>query len=118
MPIDKPYSRPAAVQTNTETTSMTMSYTEGTGMGIVDVAFVDGEGAIVAPKELTRLKITPEISGTRMRYRIDVLQFDGSANATSATDPADSTAIGSVKTLYSDYQDLDAAHTAAGDARS
>lgn len=118
MAIDKTYQRPVATQFSSETSSITMTYTEGTGQGIVDAAFVDGGGTIVTPKEITRFKVTPVFSGTRMRFKIEVLQFDGSTDAISATDPADSTAVGTTKTFFTEYQDMDAAHTAAGDARS
>ena len=118
MAITKTFDRPVATQTAEESTVLTATYTQETDHGVLDISFVDGEAVITAPKQLGRFKFTPEVQGTRLRWKVEKLRFNGSDDATSSTVPADSTAVGQTQVFYTEYQDLDAAHTQAGDPRS
>ena len=118
MAITKTFDRPVAVTTAEESTVLTATYTQEADHGVLDVSFVDGGAVITAAKQLGRFKFTPEVQGTRLRWKVEKLRFSGADDATSSTVPADSNAVGQVQVFYTEWQDLDAAHTQAGDPRS
>lgn len=118
MTITKTFDRPVAQTTAEESTVLSATYTQAADHSVLDVSFVDGGGVITPTKQLGRFKFTPEVQGTRLRWKVEKLRFSGADDAIDSTTPADSNAVGQVQVFYTEWQDLDAAHTQAGDPRS
>ena len=119
MPFALPYTRPVATQTATETANYTAAITEdGSGKKFtVDVTNVIGANT----KLVRKFVITPVFNGTSLVFTVDEYQYAGNAaNYVSATSPALGAAVGGgpIATYQMTQQDMDAFHTAAGDARS
>lgn len=114
MTISTSFSRPAATLTNTESTALAAALTEGASAWTLDVTETIGVNA----KLIKRLVLTPSYSGINLNIAVTEYVFAGNvANYVSATNPANNLATSSTNyTLRA--TDMDAFHTAAGDARS
>lgn len=115
MTISVSFARPAATLTNTEDQTVTWNLTEDDTNNQV---ILDRVVTISATARLVRrLKIAEVISGSNLSLQVTDIQFAGNVSAyVSSTNPADSAGTATTTSLGS--QDLDAFHTAAGDARS
>jgi len=119
MPFSLPFTRPVATQTATETANYTAALTEdGTGkLFTIDVTNVIGANT----KLVRKFVITPAFNSTGLTITVAEYVYAGNAaNYVSATSPALSAAVGGgpIATYAMSQQDMDAFHTAAGDARS
>jgi hypothetical protein len=116
------WGRVVAATTANETDTLTPKvYENGTNF------ILDLYGTINAAIRLySRKVITPEVSGGQYREKVEFYRYTGTfdntydpTNLASATTTPFTIAEGVIyKTEYSEWIDLDAAHTAAGDARS
>lgn len=116
------WGRVVAATTANETDTLTPKvYENGTNF------ILDLYGTINAAIRLySRKVITPEVSGGQYREKIEFYRYTGTfdntydpTNLASATTTPFTIAEGVIyATEYSEWIDLDAAHTAAGDARS
>ena len=116
------WARRVAALTSNETATLTPKAHENSTNTILDIY-----GTINAAIRLySRKVITPEVSGGQYREKIEFYRYTGTFDNTY-----DPTSVGSAlttpftlaegtiyKTEYSEWIDLDAAHTAAGDART
>lgn len=116
------WARPLATTTGNETATLTPRVYENGANTIFDLT-----GTINSAIRLySRKVITPEVSGGQYREKIEFYRYTGTFDNTyTPTDLASVTtspftlAEGTIyKTEYSEWIDLDAAHTAAGDART
>ena len=119
MPFSLAYQRPLATQTASESANYTAALTEdGTGKKFtVDFTCVIGANT----KLVRKLVITPTFSSLNILFTVEEYVYAGNAaNYVSATNPALSASIGGAPaaTYTLIQQDMDAFHTAAGDARS
>lgn len=119
MTISFSFTRPLATVTGTETATYTTTLTEdGTNKYYV----VDFVATIGSNSKLVRkLIITPTFTSTSLTFTVSEYLYAGNAaNYVSATSPATTAAIGggASNTYTLSAQDMDAFHTAAGDARS
>lgn len=116
------WGRVVAATTANETDTLTPKvYENGTNF------ILDLYGTINAAIRLySRKVITSEVSGGQYREKVEFYRYTGTfdntydpTNLASATTTPFTLAEGVIyKTEYSEWIDLDAAHTAAGDARS
>lgn len=116
------WARPLATTTANETAALTPKvYEDGTR------SIRDFYGTINSAARLyNRIVETPEVSGGQFRIKIEFYRYTGTfdntydpTNLASATTSPFALSEGTVyKTEYTEWLDLDAAHTAAGDARS
>lgn len=116
------YVRPAATSTNNEAIVLALNGLEDTA-ATPDNVTVDLKATVNAAARLVhRLRITPEISGTNQRLKIEFLDFSSSADqayANAKTTPfTDAEADSVVQVGYTPWVNLDAFYTLAGDVRS
>lgn len=115
MSINANWQRPFSEAAEAKTTAITHVLTETGGKAIVDVTTtINSTSKIIA-----RLVLTPVLTGSTLKYQVNLLTFEGDAhgNYTSATNPADSTAANagaSAQVVVPDTINLDAYYTAAG----
>lgn len=119
MPFALPFTRPLAVQTASESANYTAAITEDVPgrRFTIDVTCVIGANT----KLVRKFVITPAFNSTSLGFTVDEYVYAGNAaNYVSATNPALSAAVGGgpIATYTMNQQDMDAFHTAAGDARS
>ena len=116
------WAREVAVTTANETDTLTPKHYENGTNFLVDVY-----GTINSAIRLySRKVITPEVSGGQYREKIEFYRYTGTfdntydpTNLASAVTSPFALSEGVIyKTEYSEWIDLDAAHTAAGDART
>ena len=116
------WARPLATTTANETDTLTPKHYENGTNTIIDLY-----GTINSAIRLySRKVITPEVSGGQYREKIEFYRYTGTfdntydpTNLASAVTTPFTLAAGTIyKTEYSEWIDLDAAHTAAGDARA
>ena len=116
------WGRVVAATTANETDTLTPKHYENGTNTIFDLY-----GTINSAIRLySRKVITPEVSGGQYREKIEFYRYTGTfdntydpTNLSSATTTPFTLAEGTIyKTEYTEWIDLDAAHTAAGDART
>ena len=116
------WGRVVAATTANETDTLTPKHYENGTNFLVDVY-----GTINSAIRLySRKVITPEVSGGQYREKIEFYRYTGTfdntydpTNLASAVTSPFALSEGVIyKTEYSEWIDLDAAHTAAGDART
>lgn len=111
MSISKTFARPAATLTNTESTALVATLTEGATTWTLDIRETIGGNS----KLIKRLVITPGYTGVNLQLAFEYTFAGDVANYVSSTSPANSLAASSTAITV---VDMDAFHTAAGDARS
>lgn len=116
------YSRPAATTVNNEAIVLALVGLEDTA-ATPDNVTIDLKATINAAARLVhRIRLTPEISGTLQRVKVEFLDFSSSADQTYAntknTPFTDAEADSVTIVGYTPWVDLDAVYTTAGDARS
>jgi hypothetical protein len=116
------YTRPAATSTNNEAVQLTLVGLEDTA-ATPDNVTIDLKATVNAAARLVhRLRVTPEISGTNQRLKVEFLDFSSSGDQTYAnaknTPFTDAEADSVTMVGYSPWVNLDALYTLAGDARS
>lgn len=116
------YVRPKAAPTNSEAIQLALVGIEDTA-ATPDNVTVDLKATVNAAARLIhRIRLTPEIAGTKQRCKVEFLDFSSSAASTYAdakTTPFTDAEADTVTVLgYTPWVDLDAIYTTAGDARS
>lgn len=116
------YSRPAATTVNNEAIVLALNGLEDTAANPDNVT-VDLKATINAAARLIhRVRLTPEISGTNQRIKVEFLDFSSTAASTYAntkdTPFTDAEADSVTVVGYTPWVNLDAIYTTAGDARS
>lgn len=115
MAITQTYTRPAATQTASKSGNWAIAVTEDTTnkQFILDLTCVIGANT----KLVKRFKVPLSYGGTTLTPTITELTFAGNAaNYVSSVSPADAIAIATLLHPATSV-DMDAFHTAAGDAR-
>lgn len=112
------YSRPAATQTNNEAIVIAAAVADDTANSrfIVDITATVN----AATRLVKKVVITPEYSGVNLRLDIKEYHFAGSATYTNSTNPAIATATNASAPFNgkTNWLDLDAFYTSAGDTRA
>ena len=117
MAVNLNVTRPLTAQTESEATNLTGVLIEGTTDWVVDFkATINAAARLVS-----RLRITPEVNGKSIRYKVELLDFSSSADQTYAdarttpfTDTEADNAASPNVVGTSTFIDADAIHTTAG----
>jgi len=115
MTYSRSFTRPLATTTAVEAETVTPTLTIDDANNTVILEWVATVGA--ASRIFRRLKIADTFSGASLSQTVTDMVFAGSRTYVSSTNPADSLA-NSTTTYTLAAIDLDAFHTAAGDARA